>query len=149
MPINKKTAHKQKTPGDTIALVTIQTIDNEMIFRDPQLASIIARMLTGQRLFLDAKWLSWVLMPDHWRGLLHLGEQPLIKAVARFKTTTTLALNQHLNVSGSFWQKSFAHRLLGADEDLLLIARDLILAPVRDGLVTRVGDYPYWDAVWL
>jgi len=29
------------------------------------------------------------------------------------------------------------------------MARYIIGNPVRSGLVQRVGDYPFWDAVWL
>ncbi|MBB5859537.1 hypothetical protein GGR69_001194 [Xanthomonas arboricola] len=29
------------------------------------------------------------------------------------------------------------------------MARYLIANPLRAGLVARVGDYPFWDAIWL
>ena len=29
------------------------------------------------------------------------------------------------------------------------VARYIVANPLRAGLVERVGDYPYWDAVWL
>jgi len=35
------------------------------------------------------------------------------------------------------------------DEDLLDVARYVVANPVRAGLVPRVGDYPFWNAVWL
>jgi hypothetical protein len=28
-------------------------------------------------------------------------------------------------------------------------ARYLVANPLRPGLVERIGDYPYWNAVWL
>ena len=34
-------------------------------------------------------------------------------------------------------------------EDLVGVARYIVANPVRAGLVNRVGEYPYWDAVWL
>ncbi|MEQ7866160.1 transposase, partial [Xanthomonas sp. WHRI 8393] len=39
-------------------------------------------------------------------------------------------------------------RIVGKD-DLRLAARYLIANPLRAGLVERVGDYPFWDAIWL
>jgi len=35
------------------------------------------------------------------------------------------------------------------DEGLRAVARYVIANPVRAGLAERVGDYPFWDAVWL
>ncbi|MFV3292807.1 transposase, partial [Pseudomonas sp. NY11955] len=29
------------------------------------------------------------------------------------------------------------------------VARYIIANPIRAGLVSRVGDYSHWDAVWL
>ncbi|MFV3290267.1 transposase, partial [Pseudomonas sp. NY11955] len=29
------------------------------------------------------------------------------------------------------------------------VARYIVANPIRAGLVSRVGDYPHWDAVWL
>jgi len=30
-----------------------------------------------------------------------------------------------------------------------MIARYIVANPLRAGLVSRVGDYPLWDACWL
>jgi hypothetical protein len=29
------------------------------------------------------------------------------------------------------------------------VARYIVYNPVRAGLVSRIGDYPHWDAVWV
>jgi hypothetical protein len=38
---------------------------------------------------------------------------------------------------------------LRREEDVLSVARYIVVNPLRAGLVARVGDYPLWDAVWL
>ena len=38
---------------------------------------------------------------------------------------------------------------LRKDEDVKKIARYIIANPLRAGLVEKIEDYPYWDAVWL
>ena len=38
---------------------------------------------------------------------------------------------------------------LGAEEDVVAVSRYIVLNPVRAALVRRVGDYPFWDAVWI
>jgi len=49
----------------------------------------------------------------------------------------------------SVWQDGFHDHALRREEDLKEVARYIIANPVRAGLVTRVGDYPLWDACWL
>jgi hypothetical protein len=36
-----------------------------------------------------------------------------------------------------------------SDEDVQAIARYIVANPIRAGLVKRVGDYPFWNAIWL
>ena len=47
------------------------------------------------------------------------------------------------------WQTGFHDHALRREEDLAATARYLIANPLRAGLVQRVGDYPFWDAVWV
>lgn len=51
--------------------------------------------------------------------------------------------------TGAIWARAFHDRALRSDEHVLSAARYLVLNPVRAGLVQRIGDYPYWDAIWL
>ena len=50
---------------------------------------------------------------------------------------------------GRIWAVAYHDRALRKEEDLLQVARYVVMNPVRAGLVARVGDYPFWDAVWL
>jgi hypothetical protein len=47
------------------------------------------------------------------------------------------------------WAPTFHDHALRKDEDLLQAARYIVMNPVRAGLSRRVGDYPYWNCVWL
>ena len=51
--------------------------------------------------------------------------------------------------SGRVWAAGYHDRALRAEVDIPHVARYLVLNPVRAGLVARVGDYPFWDAVWI
>ena len=50
---------------------------------------------------------------------------------------------------GEVWKPAYHDRALRRDEDSRVAARYLIANPLRAGLVTRIADYPFWDAVWL
>ena len=83
-------------------------------------------------------------MPDHCHWMLTLeGSYSLSQTVRMFK-------GQSSRLAGvSLWQRGFHDRALRRESDLLPTARYVIANPLRAGLVTRLGDYPYWDAVWL
>lgn len=92
----------------------------------------------------------WVLMPDHWHALIALGEAySLSQAINRIKSISAIAINRERGGSGRVWSKGFHDHALRRDEDAVAVARYVILNPLRAGIVQRVGDYPFWDAVWL
>jgi putative transposase len=51
--------------------------------------------------------------------------------------------------AGALWANGFHGHAIRADENLLDVARYIVLNPVRAGLVTRVQMYPFWNSVWL
>ena len=96
--------------------------------------------------------LAWVLMPDHAHWLIELGANGnLSKAVAALKRDSASAVNAVNEPArgASLWQSGFHDRAIRADEDKLPAARYVVANPLRAGLVDRLGDYPFWDAVWL
>ena len=98
----------------------------------------------------DAALLAWVLMPDHLHLLLELGaDHALERVMQRGKSLIARSAHAAVGTRGEFWQPAFHDRALRRHEDLRAAARYLIANPLRAGLVERVGDYPFWGAVWL
>jgi len=52
-------------------------------------------------------------------------------------------------VTGHVWARAFHDRALRKEENIHAAARYVVLNPVRARLVTRLRDYPYWNAIWL
>jgi putative transposase len=99
-----------------------------------------------------ARLLTWVLMPDHAHWLIELGDETSLSyVVSRLKSASAGACNRAVNASvgASIWQKGFYDRAIRRDEDLLSVARYIVANPLRAGLVERLGDYPWWNSVWL
>jgi len=117
-------------------------------FADFAVGCAVCRALGSPRSWSDACALAWVLMPDHLHCLVQLGKSPLPKVMQSVHSLTARASNAERGTSGQVWQGAFHDRALRADDDLLEAARYLIANPLRAGLVTAVGDYPFWDAVW-
>ncbi len=69
--------------------------------------------------------------------------------VNRLKGATARAINASLGVRGHVWSKGFHDRALRTEGSLVDAARYIVRNPVRAGLAANVGQYPFWDAVWL
>ena len=89
-------------------------------------------------------------MPDHWHGLVQLGEGELLSSrIGWIKAASGRGLRQRHPCMGRVWAPGYHDRALRMEDDLLAAARYIVLNPVRAALVRRVGDYPFWDAVWI
>ena len=130
-------------------LLTAVTRHRKALFLDPQLASTASQCMIRRESLGDADLLCWVLMPDHWHGLVQLGDgDGLSRVMNRMKTSVSRQL-QTQHGRGDVWAPGFHDRALRSEEDLRAIARYIVANPVRAGLVGHVCDYPYWNCVWL
>jgi len=114
----------------------------------------LSRLFIGELIRLECEgscsWLAWVLMPDHFHGLLSLGSGvDLSKVMKHLKARSARAIQQQRGVTGSLWETGFHDRALRKEEQRLPVARYIIANPLRAGLVERIGDYPHWDRIWL
>ena len=132
-----------------VYFITTTTADRYPHFADPGRASIACRVIEAEATWGDARLMSWVLMPDHWHGLVQLGDCDYLSLVVnRFKSLATKALRAG-GTTHPVWARSYFERAVRADQDLATIARYLIANPIRAGLVSRAGDYPFLDTRWL
>ncbi|MBD9436975.1 transposase [Pseudoxanthomonas sp. PXM03] len=136
-------------PG-RIYLVTTTTYRREPHFSRWEVASRMSEVLACRSTWSPhAELLCWVLMPDHLHGLVRLtGTAPLAQVVGLAKGRSAHAPRNVL-AGKRVWAGGFHDRALRRDDDTLVAARYIIANPMRAELVARVGDYPFWDAVWL
>ena len=131
-------------------LVTFTTHRRIPRFADAQVAMSACRAIEDPRLWANSRLLAWVLMPDHWHGLLVLGSPDALPSlVGRLKTNTARCVGRTAASTGSVWARGFHDHALRREEALVDAARYVVRNPVVAGLVTRVGEYPYWNATWL
>lgn len=136
-------------PGQ-IYLVTTVTLRRAPLFGGFENSRAAAVALTDPISLGDAALVAWTLMPDHLHLLLQLGDRdglPLV--VNRIKARSAAAVNRAASRRAVVWARGYHDHALRADEDLVLAARYVVANPLRAGLVGRLGDYPFWDAVWL
>jgi putative transposase len=133
-----------------IYLLTVTTIYRRKLFLDHDQARAIARCHIDKKVWKDSQCLAWVLMPDHWQGLVSIGRNDsLDRLVGRFKAMTAKAVDQRCLVNRYLWGRGYRECLLKNPENLEQLARHIVMSPVRAGLVNRSADYPYWNAQWL
>lgn len=138
------------TESGRIYLVTAVTCERQRLFEDWRCAWAAAACLSDPATWDCAQLLCWVLMPDHWHGLLQFeGDGALSSVMQNAKGRAARAVNLARGRGGTVWMPGFHDRALRQERQLLPAARYIVANPLRAGLVDRLGRYPYWDAVWL
>ena len=91
-----------------IHVVTATCIRRRRIFASDRVARVAAASIVDPDKWLGAQLLCWVLMPDHWLGLIQLGEgMRLESVVASMKGRAARAVNRELNRKGYVWMPGF------------------------------------------
>jgi REP element-mobilizing transposase RayT len=129
--------------------ITFACHNRSKIFNSNIAATTFCRQIKLNEQHFNCLWKTWVLMPDHFHGLLQLGDGDLSKTISHLKGLTSRRINEAIKSSGHVWQSSFYDRGLRAEDDRKGIARYIVANPLRAGLVDNVGDYPYWDSIYL
>jgi len=90
-----------------------------------------------------AETLCYVLMPDHLHWLMILHDGTLSDVVRLLKGRSAHAVGQ------AIWQANYYDHAVRQEEDLQKLARYIVANPLRANLVSQLGAYSLWDAVWL
>lgn len=136
--------------ANTEYFITFNIHNRSSIFEDVKIARLFCKHIAVNEKKNQCKWLTWVLMPDHFHGLLRLGEKvQLSKVIAELKGTTAYKINAELDRKGKLWQTSFYDHVLREEENRKNIARYIVANPLRKGLVKDIKKYPYWNSIYL
>jgi len=137
-------------PGQ-IYLVTTVTHQRQPLFNNFNNARFVIKSLRYVEHTRQLRSLCYVIMPDHLHWLLSLGNtSDLSKIVSDVKRRSSYRINEKNHSIGSvIWQPGFHDYALRKEDEIKGVARYVIANPLRAGLVDKIGDYPFWDAVWL
>ncbi|TPG77128.1 REP-associated tyrosine transposase [Pseudomonas mandelii] len=152
MPVNTNAGQLRVgrfSESGRIYLLTVVVDQRQPFFADWQLGRLVVQELRQAQEEVLADFLTWVVMPDHMHCLVQLHDKTLAELMCRIKSRSSLAVNQALGRRGRLWQKGYYDRAVRREEDVKDLARYVVANPIRAGLVTRVHDYPLWDACWL
>ena len=97
-------------------------------FVDFEDACCVARVMSDATTWCDARLVCWVLMPDHWHGLVVLGGKSTLADLMRLAKGRS---SRAIQTPGRLWSPGFFDRALRGDEDLRVAARYVIANPLR------------------
>jgi putative transposase len=141
--------YRASLPGHYYHLTTT-TFARRKLFEDFDVARAAIRALHSVEALGSSELLAWVLMPDHLHALVRLADDSgLPQLMNRLKAAMARQVNRRLGTSGPVWQRAYHDHVIRDDETLETVGRYIIMNPLRAGLVSRVGAYPHWDAVWV
>jgi len=129
--------------------IAVHTLFRRPVFDDTEAARAVARLHRQGGPWSTSRCLAWVLMPECWQALVQVGEGDSLEwLVQRFKTASARLVDPRQRINGWLWERGFDAQPLRPQGEREA-ARKLVLEPVRAGLASAIGDYPYWSAIWL
>ncbi len=139
----------RRSLGGQLYLLTTVTWQRRPYFANTRMAQTAMETFAESTFWLPNQCLCWVLMPDHWHGLICLDDgQDLSRAAQHFKGASARQINARLGRCGRVWAKGFHDHALRRDEAIAQVARYILANPLRAGLVTNLHEYPYLDQRW-
>ena len=146
-PSSHKLRKARVSIQNQVYLVTFVTEERRIRFADLYCARLL---ITALKNCSSAETLAFTVMPDHVHWLVQLQDQTSLSRVLQsIKSVSAHKLNRHLGRKGRFWQDGYHDHALRKEEDVIDAARYIVANPLRAGMVSSVGDYPHWDAIWL
>ena len=137
--------HGRHSEPNRIYLITTPTHNRLPVFSDFCAARELIHVLKNAQHLEQAETLAFVVMPDHLHWLMQLGTQSsLSKTVQSIKSYSA----RRLGIS-PLWQPGFHDHALRQEDDVINIARYIVMNPVRAGITNSIRNYPHWDAIWL
>ena len=131
-------------------VVTTVTKNRVELFRSLEIAQKVITEIYVLENEQAIKTISYVLMPDHlhWQFQL-LEKQSLSEIVKHLKGRTTVSINKLTGSKGALWQADYFDHQVKNESDLINQARYIVANPLRAGIVNNIGEYPFWNCIYL
>jgi putative transposase len=149
-PANSKLRLGRHSGAYHVYLITTVTQGRFPVFSSFEYSRLLVMHMQALERSGHVQSLAFVVMPDHLHWLLRLYPGYRLEAVMKLlKGRSAAGINRLRRGSGKLWQDGYHDHALRQEEDMVGIARYIVMNPVRAGLVRSVREYPHWDAVWL
>lgn len=124
--------------------VTTTFIDRVPWFKDPNKALLFSDIINKYRKQYEFQIFGYVIMPDHFHGLIMPGFQINISRIMQdIKRYFSKLVNEEKGTNGSLWQRRFYDRVVRDEEEYIKILEYIHYNPVKAGLTATPEDYLY------
>jgi len=124
--------------------VTTKTSMGRALLQSERNASLFIDVLRSYAVAKKFKVHDFVVMPDHVHLLMTVGgEMSIEKAVQFIKGGFSYRLKKDLAYSGEVWQRGFSEVRVNDRESFAKYREYIAQNPVKRGLVSKPGEYPY------
>ncbi|MBU0671595.1 MAG: transposase [Candidatus Margulisbacteria bacterium] len=124
--------------------ITTNTEHKTKIFTAEKTCHLLLFFMDYYRKQFEYLIYGYVIMPDHFHWLIHLGDKadpPLI--MGRLKGRTSYEINQSLNRKGKLWQDNYYDHVIRNGLDFKEKINYIHKNPYQNGLVKKIEDYKY------
>ncbi|MGY5941940.1 REP-associated tyrosine transposase [Stenotrophomonas forensis] len=129
-------------------VVTTVTAGRQRVFADPRCVDALTDELRASDCKGITRSLAWVVMPDHLHWVLQLREGTLGRCMQSLKSRVAIAINAHSGEGRPVWQRGYYDHLIRNEEDVRQQALYAMANPVRAGLASTLGEYPFAWCCW-
>jgi putative transposase len=129
--------------ADEIFHVTARGVRRTDLFRDDRDRSHFIELL--RRVVQRRRWQchAYCLMPNHYHLTLHTPEADLSVGMHWLNSCYAQRFNEKHGYEGHVFDRRFNSRLIESDAHLLEVMRYVVLNPVRAGLCSHPGEWPW------
>ena len=141
--------NRASTPFHYYSVTTVSH-QRKAIFNSIEVSQIITNNMNKLDNEQASKTICFVLMPDHIHWLFQLQDKlPLFRTIQYFKGRCAREIKIITPDVHKIWQKGYFEHCVRDEKDLIKQARYIVANPLRAGLVKKIGDYPYWNCIYL
>lgn len=134
---------------ERLYFVTFNTRDRRRLFSNTAIATDAARLIQETAQGLDGRLVAWVLMPDHWHGLIEIGNTMSLPIyVGRLKGAVSRRLKLSHPRLPAVWQDGLHDHAIRRSESIEIIAVYMLMNPIRAGLAEDLSHDQYWYCEW-
>jgi putative transposase len=132
--------------SDSIYFITCVTQSREPLFLDLANLALLKTTLRNVKTYHPFGMRGYAFMPDHIHLLIFLPENAdistLLHSIKR-NFTVNYKKEHHLTDPLQIWQRGFWDHVIQDERDFLNHLDYIHYNPVKHGVVTQTGDYPY------
>ena len=119
-------------------------VGRQPIFREDENYLFLLRRLKKYAGALDVAIIAYCLIPNHYHLLVRQdGEEPAGRLPQRVFNSYTKAFNKRYSRTGTLFEGPFRAIHVDRDDYLLHLCRYIHANPVKHGLVSELGQWPY------